>query len=272
LEKSWLYTAKTSSGLAHRTVRWCTGQCPAVHGTVSGGARDSVRCPRLVNGEPAALRQWRSDMAINHRTVWWCTGLSGESSAHVSKSSAMNSSLSGKEKGDVAIIYRTVRWFNGASGQRSSARSTRDMWSVPTVGWAHRTVRCTNEPGGPTVGCARYGRKSSTGLLQWLSGGAPDCPVHHSTDGKNCLPNWSPMAPSCLGAIKGTPWRMEQNTKHSLSILRHPSSASTHLINRVSDLNSVWVANSLCCVSSSSLGLCVCVCCRLNLVCVAFPS
>jgi hypothetical protein len=28
LEKSWQSSANTSSGLAHRTVRWCTGQCP----------------------------------------------------------------------------------------------------------------------------------------------------------------------------------------------------------------------------------------------------
>jgi hypothetical protein len=45
--------------------------------------------------------------------------------------------------------------------------------------------------------------------------------------------------PSCLGAIKGTPRRMEQNTKPSLSILRLPDSASTHLIDCVSDLRSV---------------------------------
>jgi hypothetical protein len=35
------------------------------------------------------------DVAINHRMVRWCTGLSGESSAPVPKTSAMNSSLSG---------------------------------------------------------------------------------------------------------------------------------------------------------------------------------
>jgi hypothetical protein len=38
-------------------------------------------------------------------------------------------------------------------------------------------------------------------------------------------------------AIKGTPRRMEQNTKHSLSILRHPDSAPTHLIHCDSDLS-----------------------------------
>jgi hypothetical protein len=34
---------------------------------------------------------------------------------------------------------------------------------------------------------------------------------------------------------------MEQNTKHSLSILRHPDSAPTHLIRCVSDLSSIRV-------------------------------
>jgi hypothetical protein len=103
--------------------------------------------------------------------------------------------------------------------------------------------------------------------LQWLSGGAPDCPVRHSTEGKDSLPCWPPTAPSCLGAIKGTPRRMEESPKHSLSILRLPHSVSAHLIDCVSDLSSVRVVNSLCYVSSSSLGLCACVCC--GFVCVA---
>jgi hypothetical protein len=225
------------------------------------GAPDSVRCPKRVDGEPAALG---SDVAIIYRTVRWCTALSGESSA-------TNSSLSGKEKGDMAIIHRTVRWANGASGQRSSARSMRDTWLAPTVGWVHGTVRCApdnvrcaNRPWGATVGCVRYGRRSCTRHEQWLSGGAPDYPVHHSTEGKNSLPNWSPTAPSCLGAIKGTPRRMEQYTKLSRNILRLPDSVSTHLIRCVSDLSSVRVANSLCCVSSSSLGLCAWLCCGFD--------
>jgi hypothetical protein len=37
-----------------------------------------------------------------------------------------------------------------------------------------------------------------------------DCPVRHSTEGKIGLPSWPPTAPSCLGAIKGTPRRMEE--------------------------------------------------------------
>ena len=47
---------------------------------------------------------------------------------------------------------------------------------------------------------------------------------------KNCLPGMLSTAPSCLGAIKGTPRHMEKNTKHSLSIPKHQDSNSAHLI------------------------------------------
>jgi hypothetical protein len=74
----------------------------ACHTGLSGGAPDSVQCPRLADGEPAALGNRRSCTAIIHRTVRSCTELSEESSA-------TNLSLSGNGKGDVAIIHRTVR-------------------------------------------------------------------------------------------------------------------------------------------------------------------
>jgi hypothetical protein len=63
-----------------------------------------------------------------------------------------------------------------------------------------------------------------------MSGGAPDCPVRQSAEGKNCLPNEDPTAPSCIGAIKGTPRRMEQYTKPplNLNILRRLDSANMH--------------------------------------------
>jgi hypothetical protein len=62
----------------------------------------------------------------------------------------------------------------------------------------------------------------------FMSGGAPDCPVRQPTESKNCLPNGDLMAPSCLGAIKGTPRHMEKHTKPPLNILRCLDSASTH--------------------------------------------
>jgi hypothetical protein len=119
-------------------------------------------------------------------------------------------------------------------------------YNSPDCPVEHQTVRCANQPGAATVSCARNGRKSRTEHEQWLSGGAPDCPVRHPTEGKNCLPCWSPTAPSCLGAIKATPRRMEETSKHSLSNSKSSHSVSTHLIDRVSDLSSVLVVNYLC--------------------------
>jgi hypothetical protein len=63
-----------------------------------------------------------------------------------------------------------------------------------------------------------------------VSGGAPDCPVRQAKEGKNCLPGMHSTAPSYLGAIKGTPRRMEEYTKHSKSIPKHQDLDSTHLI------------------------------------------
>jgi hypothetical protein len=111
------------------------------------------------------------------------------------------------------------------------------------------------------AGCARKGRRSRTGQLQWLSGGAPDCSLHHPTEGKFGLPSWPPTAPSCLRAIKGTSRRMEESPKHSISILRLQDSNFTHSILCVSDLSSIWVVNSACCVSSTSRHLCAWLCC-----------
>jgi hypothetical protein len=148
------------------------------HTRLSGGAPDSVWCARLVSGELATLGKTLAAYGYNSP--------------------------------DCPVVQRSL-------AQRSAAKSTGDAWPAPTVGRGHRTVRCApdsvrcaNQPEVPTVGCARNRRRSAPDMLQWLSGGAPDCPVHHPTEGKNCLPCWVPTAPSCLGAIKGTSRRMEE--------------------------------------------------------------
>jgi hypothetical protein len=69
--------------------------------------------------------------------------------------------------------------------------------------------------------------------------------MRHPTEGKNCLPELLPTAPSCLGAIKGTPRRMEEYTKHTLNILRLSLFISAHSIDFLSDLSSVLVVNLL---------------------------
>jgi hypothetical protein len=79
-------------------------------------------------------------------------------------------------------------------------------------------------------GCQRSASPDKEGNPhRTVSGGAPDCPVRQATEGKNCLPGLLSTAPSCLGAIKGTPRRMEEDTKHSLSTLYHSHSILVHL-------------------------------------------
>jgi hypothetical protein len=111
LQKTWLGAAKVQLGLAHRTVRWCIGQCP-------------VR--QIGPREKAALGTRRRRTTIIHRTVRWFTGLSGESSA-------TNSSLSGNGKDDVAIIHRTIRWYTKLSGEPTVIYANgrpRNLWAT----------------------------------------------------------------------------------------------------------------------------------------------
>jgi hypothetical protein len=88
--------------------------------------------------------------------------------------------------------------------QRSAAQSAGDVWPAATVGWAHQTVS-----GAPTDP-----EDQRSDVLDLECDRAPDsysdCPVHHPTEGKFSLPSWTPMAPSCIGAIKGTPRLMEE--------------------------------------------------------------
>jgi hypothetical protein len=141
-------------------------------------------------------------------------------------------------KGATAKIHQTVWCASDCPvsqrrpRQRSAAQSAGDAWPEPTVSWSHRTVRCAKRTEGATVGFTRKGRRSGTGHGLFMSDGAPDCPMRHPTEGKNCLPNGTPTAPSCLGAIKETPRRMEHYTKHSLNILRRLDSTNTHLDHR----------------------------------------
>jgi hypothetical protein len=171
----------------------CTG--------LSGGAPDSVWCPRLAlaNWLLSGLRRRRT--AINHRTVRWCTRLSGEPTV------------------------------GRANGRPRNPRATRGKCQRSEGGTGlsgvHRTVS-----GAPTaLNLQRSASpKNERNLHRTVSGGTPDCPVRQATEGKNCLPGMLSTAPSCLGAIKGTPRHMEEHTKHSLSIPKHQDFDSTHLI------------------------------------------
>jgi hypothetical protein len=149
-----------------------------------------------------------------------------------------NSLLSGFDRRCTAIIHRTVQCAPDCSVSQQSAGPTvgcairaRHV-AEPTVGRGHRTVqcapdsvRCANGSQAPTVDYAPEGKKSAPDSVRC----APDCPVRQATEDTICLPGLLSMVPSCLGAIKGTPRRMEENTKHSLSTLDHSHSILVHL-------------------------------------------
>ena len=161
LEKVWLCIAKTSTSLAHQTVRWCIRQCPVPH---AGSA--STRRSR------------------EKRKATWLkfTGLSGGAP-------------------DCPVSQRRPR-------QWSAAQSAGDAWPEPTVSWR---TGLSGEPRGPLFQLSAEPDMEgdrAPDKLQELSGGAPDSPVHHPTEGKDCLPKGIPTAPRPLGSIKGTPRRL----------------------------------------------------------------
>jgi hypothetical protein len=138
-----------------------------------------------------------------HRTVRWCTGQCSVCQAGSGELAAL-----GFRRRRTAINHRTVRWCTGLSGE-------------PTVG------RANGRPRNPRATRGRAnGQKGAPDCLVCTE----QCPVRQATEGKNCLPGMLSTAPSCLGAIKGTPRRMEEYTKNSLSIPKHQDSNSAHSI------------------------------------------
>jgi hypothetical protein len=191
------------------------------HTGVSGGAPNSVRCASWspVN-RPLSGNVWRRTTII-HRTIRWCTRLSGEptvASATVGRAirGRRVARANGRQGGtELSGVHRTVsgaptgpemQW--SSTPEKEGDRAPDSYSDYPVV---HRTIRCTTR------------QKASLSFL-----------------------DWSPTAPSCLGAIKGTPRRMEESYKLSLIILRHPDSAPAHSLCCVRDLSSIRVKNSLC--------------------------
>ena len=163
----------------------------------------------------------------------WGTGLSGGApdSVRCARLPRPKRPLSGFSPATSAKIHRTVRCAPDCPVSQRSAGPTvgrvigaRHV-AEPTVGRKHRTVRCAPDC---TVRQICNGRQRSAALFKEINR-APDCPVRPTTEGKDGLPDLFSTAPSCLGAIKGTPRRMEDNNKHSLSTLDHSHINLAHL-------------------------------------------
>jgi hypothetical protein len=144
---------------------------------------------------------------------------------------SVNWLLSGLRRRCTAINHRTIRWCSGLSGEPTVGRVIRARRvAEPTVrrgtglSGVHRTLRCANGSESPTVGIAKEGKKSAPDSVRWCTGlsGAPG-------DRRQELPSWNALN-GCLGAIKGTPRRIEEYTKHSVSIPKHQDFNSAHSI------------------------------------------
>jgi hypothetical protein len=137
LEKELAICSKLQLGLAHRTVRWCIGQCPVRQ----AGPR-----------ELAALGNKRRRTAIIHRIVWWCTGLSGEptvasANGRPRNPGATRGSSNGRQGApDCPVctgqcpVRQRARSCNGRLCPIWKAIAHRTDYSSCPV--AHRTVRC----------------------------------------------------------------------------------------------------------------------------------
>ena len=178
-------------------MRWlCSAKVCSVwvHRTVSGGAPDSVR---------------------------WC------------RQTQANSPLSGSHQRRTTIIHRTVRCAPDCPvSQRSVGQTVGREIRVrhvvePTVGRGHRTCPVRQRLSGCQRSTAPFleGNRAPDSVRC-----APDCPVRPTTEGKDGLPDVLSTSPSCLGAIKGTPRRMEEYIKYTQSNPKHRDFDSTHLV------------------------------------------
>jgi hypothetical protein len=126
LEKRWPCSAKASSVWVHRTVRWCTGQCPvcqagsselaALGNKLPAYGYNSPDCPVCtgLSGEPTVGRLIRARRVAEptvrrgHRTVRCANG---------SKAPTVGFAKEGKKSAP-----DSVRWCTGLSGAPSDRR------------------------------------------------------------------------------------------------------------------------------------------------------
>jgi hypothetical protein len=133
LKKHGSKQPRVCSVWVHRTVRWCTGQCPV---------RQAGICER------AALGIRRRRTAKIHRTVRWCTGLSDEPTVGQANGQSRNPRATrGRANGQkgapdcpVCTGQCSVRQRLGiCNGRLRQIRKELRTGQCPVV---HRTVRC----------------------------------------------------------------------------------------------------------------------------------
>jgi hypothetical protein len=178
LELSWLEQPRLCSVWEHRTVRWCTRQCPVRQAGSSELA--------ALGNSPATYGYNSPDCPVSQRSAGPTVGRAIYAGHVAEPTLEGGTGLSG--------VHRTCPVRQRLPNLQRSASPFKERNRAPDT--------------------VRY---------------APDCPVRQSTEGKISLPRMLSTAPCCLGAIKGTPRRMEEDTKHSYNISKHQDLESAHL-------------------------------------------
>ena len=132
---SWLEQPRLCLVWEHRTVRWCTGQCP-------------VR--QAGSSELAALGNSSATYDYNSPDCPVCTGLSGEPT--VGRANGRPRDLRGtrgranglKGAPDCSVCTGHVRCANGSQAANGRLRHFWKEIGHRTVSGVHRTVRCTS--------------------------------------------------------------------------------------------------------------------------------
>jgi hypothetical protein len=133
LEKRWFCSAKDSSVWVHRTVQWCTGQCPV---------RQAGVCQLAALGKQLMAYGYKSpDCPVVHRTVRWANSRPGQRSAAESVRDAWQSQRSEGGTG-LSGVHRTVSGAPTARIRNGRLRQIRKEICTGQCPVVHRTVRC----------------------------------------------------------------------------------------------------------------------------------
>jgi hypothetical protein len=128
LEKRWPCSAKASSVWVHRTVRWCTGQCPVC---------------QAGSGELAALGNKLTAYGYNSPDCPVCTGLSGEPTVGRANGRLRDPRETRGQANGREGAPDSVRCANGSKAANGRLRQIRKESAPDSVRW------CTGLSGAP---------------------------------------------------------------------------------------------------------------------------
>ena len=139
LEQRWLSSAKVSAVWVHRTVRWCTGQCPV---------RQAGVCQLAALGTSTAAYDYKSpDCPVSQRSAGPTVGCAIRA-RHVAEPTV------GRGHRTVRCAPDSVRCANGSQAPTVGSATEGKKSAPDSVRCAPDCPVCTGLSGEPTVGRA----------------------------------------------------------------------------------------------------------------------